>query len=97
MVSSATVYGAWANNPVPLTEDAPLRPNPEFAYAVHKAQVERLVTDWADDHSDAAVAILRPALALAEERRGLDHALPHRVGRHQGRRQRPADAVPPPR
>jgi hypothetical protein len=70
VVSSATVYGAWANNPVPLTEDAPLRPNPEFAYAVHKAQVERLVTDWADAHSDAAVAILRPALALAEDGAG---------------------------
>ena len=70
VVSSATVYGAWANNPVPLTEDAPLRPNPEFAYAVHKAQVERLVADWADDHSDAAVAILRPALALAEDGAG---------------------------
>ena len=28
--SSAAVYGAWANNPVPLTEDAPLRPNPGF-------------------------------------------------------------------
>ena len=70
VVSSATVYGAWANNPVPLTEDAPLRPNPEPAYAVHKAQVERLVTDWADDHSDAAVANLRPALALAEDGAG---------------------------
>jgi nucleoside-diphosphate-sugar epimerase len=70
VVSSATVYGAWANNPVPLTEDAPLRPNPEFAYAVHKAQVERLVTDWADAHADASVAVLRPALALAEDGAG---------------------------
>ncbi len=26
--SSVAVYGAWANNPVPLTEDAPLRPSP---------------------------------------------------------------------
>jgi nucleoside-diphosphate-sugar epimerase len=26
LVSSAMVYGAWANNPVPLTEDAVLRP-----------------------------------------------------------------------
>ena len=70
VVSSATVYGAWANNPVPLTEDAPLRPNPEFAYAVHKAQVERLVTDWADAHDEASVAVLRPALALAEDGAG---------------------------
>ena len=42
VLSSATVYGAWPNNPVPLTEDAPLRPNPEFAFAVQKAEIERL-------------------------------------------------------
>ena len=28
--SSAAVYGAWENNPVPITEDAPLRPNPGY-------------------------------------------------------------------
>src|SRR5690625_3652480 len=28
LVSDATVYGAWANNPVPLTDDAVVRPNP---------------------------------------------------------------------
>ena len=33
LVSSAMVYGAWANNPVPLTEDAVLRPDVEFVYA----------------------------------------------------------------
>ncbi len=30
-ISSATVYGAWPNNPLPLTEDAALRPNPDFS------------------------------------------------------------------
>ena len=34
LLSSATVYGPWANNPVPLTEDAPLRPPPDLACAV---------------------------------------------------------------
>ncbi|MBV9042245.1 MAG: hypothetical protein JOZ68_14660, partial [Acidimicrobiia bacterium] len=32
-LSTAMVYGAWPNNPVPLTEDAPMRPNPDFAFA----------------------------------------------------------------
>src|SRR5207237_463839 len=32
-VSSAMVYGAWPDNPVPLTEDAPVRPNPGFDVA----------------------------------------------------------------
>src|SRR5689334_6340743 len=35
-VSSAMVYGAWPGSPVPLTEDAPVRPNPGLAYAVQK-------------------------------------------------------------
>ena len=32
LLSSAMVYGAWPNNPVPLTEDAALRPDFGFAF-----------------------------------------------------------------
>ena len=69
-VSSAAVYGAWANNPVPLTEDAPLRPNPGFSPAVHAAEVERLLADWRDDHPGVVVTTLRsaPVLGLGAER-----------------------------
>lgn len=63
-VSSATVYGAWPDNPVPLREDAPLRPNPGFRYAVEKGEAERAVAEWADDHPDTAVAILRPTVTV---------------------------------
>ena len=42
VLSSATVYGAWPTNPVPLTEEAPLRPDPGLAFAVQKAEIERL-------------------------------------------------------
>ena len=66
-LSSATVYGAWPNNPVPLTEDAPLRPNPEFAYAVQKAQIELAVDEWGDASGDRSAAVLRPCVALAED------------------------------
>ena len=31
--SSAVTYGAHPNNPVPLTEDSPLRANLDFSYA----------------------------------------------------------------
>lgn len=68
VLSSATVYGAWPNNPVPLTEEAPLRPNPGLAYATHKAEVERLAHEFAEDHPSATVAVLRPTVAVAEER-----------------------------
>jgi nucleoside-diphosphate-sugar epimerase len=67
VLSSATVYGAWPNNPVPLTEDAPLRPHPALAYATHKAEVERLTAEWRDQHPDVAVAVLRPAIAVGED------------------------------
>ncbi len=45
--SSTAVYGAWANNPVPLTEDAPLRPSPGFLPAIVDAECERLLGEWA--------------------------------------------------
>jgi nucleoside-diphosphate-sugar epimerase len=68
VLSSATVYGAWPNNPVPITEEAPVRPNPGLAYATHKAEVERLAYEWADAHPAASVAVLRPTVAVAPER-----------------------------
>ena len=46
LVSSAMVYGAWANNPVPLTEDAILRPDVEFVYARQLATGEAMADRW---------------------------------------------------
>ena len=40
------VYGAYANNPVPLTEDAVLRPDVDFVYARQLATVEALADRW---------------------------------------------------
>lgn len=69
-VSSAAVYGAWPNNPVPLTEDATLRPNPGFAPAVHAAEVERLLGEWREEHPAVTVTTLRsaPVLGAGAER-----------------------------
>jgi len=75
VLSSAMVYGAWPNNPVPLTEDAPLRPDPSLRFAIEKAEVERLAGEWRDhrDHRgtradpSATVAVLRPTIAVAGE------------------------------
>ncbi|MEX1008473.1 MAG: NAD-dependent epimerase/dehydratase family protein [Acidimicrobiia bacterium] len=60
-ISSATVYGAWPNNPVPLTEQASLRPNPYFSPAVQGAEVERLIAGWRDEHPGVTVTTLRSA------------------------------------
>lgn len=84
-LSSATVYGAWPNNPVPLTEDAPLRPVPEFAYAVGKADVEHLLADWCERHHGTTVAVLRPTVALGEEESSwIARALVAAAGLHAG-------------
>ena len=68
--SSAMVYGAWPDNPVPLTEDAPVRPCPGFLFAVHRADLERLAEGWAAGSSVRVVTMLRPAVTVAEERPG---------------------------
>lgn len=65
LLSSATAYGAWANNPVPLTEDAPLRPNPGVAMASEMAEAERAAAEWREDHPGSTVAILRPTVTVA--------------------------------
>lgn len=70
LLSSATVYGAWANNPVPLTEDAALRPNPDLEFAVRAAERERLASDWKHEHPGSTVSVLRPAVPVAEDASG---------------------------
>lgn len=67
LLSSATVYGPWANNAVPLTEDAPIRPHPDLAFAVQKSEIERLGAEWAHDHPGATVTRLRPAAVVGDE------------------------------
>jgi nucleoside-diphosphate-sugar epimerase len=64
-VSSAMVYGALANNPVPLTEEATLRPDVEFVFARQLASAEELVEQWRLSAPGRATCVLRPALALA--------------------------------
>lgn len=67
LLSSATVYGAWPTNPIPLTEDAPVRPHPSLPFATHKAEVERLAHEWAEGHPGTTLAVLRPTVAVSEE------------------------------
>lgn len=66
-VSSAMVYGAAANNPVPLTEDATLRPEVDFVFARQLASSEELVEQWRRRGSCRTTTVLRPAVALAAD------------------------------
>jgi nucleoside-diphosphate-sugar epimerase len=66
VLSSAMVYGAFANNPVPLTEEAVLRPDPTFVFARQLAAAEESVERWRVARPDRKVAMLRPVVAVAE-------------------------------
>lgn len=76
LLSSAVVYGAWPDNAVPLSEDSPLRPNPGFPFAADRAEAERLVADWKDDHPGSTATVLRPTVVVrGTEMSALDTAL----------------------
>ncbi len=66
-LSSAAVYGAHPDNPVPLTEDCPLRANPDFPWAYHHLLAEELVADWGRRHPKVTVVVLRPATILSAD------------------------------
>ncbi len=66
VLSSAMVYGALANNPIPLTEEAVLRPDPTFVYARQLAAAEAEVETWRAARPGRTVAMLRPAIPIAE-------------------------------
>jgi len=67
LLSSAMVYGAWPNNPIPLTEETALRPDFGFAFARQLATVEQLVDDWRESSADRGVCVLRPVPAMATD------------------------------
>lgn len=67
LVSSAMVYGAWENNPVPLTEDALLRPDVEFAFARQLGAAEQLVDEWRRQVPGRTATVLRPAIGMAAD------------------------------
>lgn len=63
VLSSAMVYGARAENPIPLTEHAPVKPGP-LAFAENKATIERLSNEWRNA-TGGKLTVLRPSTAVA--------------------------------
>jgi UDP-glucose 4-epimerase len=61
LVSSATAYGAWPDNPVPIEESWRLRPA-KFQYAADKVASESLAGEFARQHPAIAVSRVRPAI-----------------------------------
>ena len=63
-LSSHTVYGAHRDNPVPLTEQAPLRPLADFAFSYDKFLSEQILESFAERHEEIKVTILRVSPVL---------------------------------
>lgn len=66
LLSSATVYGAHADNPIPMSESQPARPNEGFDFAVAKHRLEQQGQAWADEVG-GSVTIMRPTTTLSED------------------------------
>lgn len=64
VTSSGVAYGAFPDNPVPLTEEHPLRGVPGFEYARDKTESDRLCQLWALEHPDRVMTIVRPCIVL---------------------------------
>lgn len=60
LISSAMVYGAWENNPSPLSEEDVVRPVPSFTFAVTCLTAEALAEEWRSRQSGRTATILRP-------------------------------------
>ena len=85
LVSSAMVYGAWANNPVPLTEDAALRPDLDFVFARQLASAEQMVDDWRTSAPGRTATVLRPVITMAADgTSSLARALAAGMGQRSG-------------
>ncbi len=64
LTSSTTAYGAFPDNPVPITEDWPVRGVAAFEYARDKTESDRLCQLWALRHPDRTMTIVRPCIVF---------------------------------
>jgi UDP-glucose 4-epimerase len=64
VTSSAVAYGAFPDNPEPLTEADPVRGVASYSYARDKTECDRLCQLWAERHPDRTMTIVRPCIVL---------------------------------
>jgi nucleoside-diphosphate-sugar epimerase len=68
LVTSAMVYGARADNPVPLPEDAPLAAEADSSVAGDMLEIEQLARRSHRAYPGLAVTVVRPAALVGEGR-----------------------------
>jgi UDP-glucose 4-epimerase len=64
VTTSAVAYGAFPDNPVPITEDHPVRGVADFSYARDKTEADRLCQLWALRHPERTMTIVRPCIVF---------------------------------
>jgi UDP-glucose 4-epimerase len=64
VTSSASAYGAFPDNPVPITEEHPVRGVADFSYARDKTESDRLCQLWAERHPERTMTIVRPCIVF---------------------------------
>ena len=67
LVTSAMVYGARPDNPVPLAEDAPLAPDTDSSLAGDLLEIEQLARRSPRANPGMAVTVVRPAALVGGE------------------------------
>ena len=63
-LSSHSVYGAHSDNPVPIPDDAPMRPTADYPYAYDKQQCEMVLQEFTQAQSDIKITTLRSCIVL---------------------------------
>src|SRR5215213_7535710 len=64
VATSAAAYGAFPDNPEPITEEHPVRGVASFSYARDKTESDRIVQLWALQHPDTITTIVRPCIVF---------------------------------
>jgi len=62
VTTSGVAYGAFPDNPEPVTEDHPVRGVARFSYARDKTESDRIVQLWALQHPAVVTTIVRPCI-----------------------------------
>jgi nucleoside-diphosphate-sugar epimerase len=71
LLTSAMVYGAAPDNPVPLAETAPLRADPDLTLVGDWVEMERLAALAARAHPSLDVVVVRPASVVGPSADGI--------------------------
>jgi UDP-glucose 4-epimerase len=66
VATSGAAYGYHADNPMWLSEEAPVRGHPAFDYSRNKRQVEELLADYRERYPQLTQLVLRPGTVIGK-------------------------------